>query len=641
MSIFIYKMISIFIFLLLTLYLVFSRQDNPLGRNMPFRMMVVSAFLACIFDFVATVYLAGETTAQARVWSYITIDLYFVLRLMLLVALSFFVIDFFKLPYRHKSMIVPVVIPAVAIGIGIIVSNWTGSAFTITDAGLYARGPLFPVYSLVGFWLVLWALIMVLNNRASLNKSKWHWSIIYVLLSCSGTVVQLFFPGIFLEHFTIGLAFLLMTFHFPKLDSLSLAGLYDTSALLERYDLLRNNGKLTHAVYCCLPDLTMLEENIGVTAVEGMLTDITEELRALAPQDELFRFKRRGFIFLSRGTTTEEKGSALLARVLALLEQERTVNGYTLHVDAFGSVLAFPVVRRSAVDYLASLQAVDRVWEESHESVINAHLINFKQEDLLLTIKRLLLSDRLADYLMVNYQPIYDVKSRSFPSAEALVRMKVEGIGLISPAEFIPLAEETGAILRIDEFMIDQVASFITRPDFASLGLSSVDVNLSPLEILQKGIAARIIGQLRARGAETSRLHIEILETAGSFSNPVLHENVTMLRTAGIQLSLDDFGSGDSGVHRLLILPFQTIKFDRLFIIRSLEDPRGATLIQGLASLGKALGFKIVMEGADTEEDAKRMIAFGADGIQGYHYSRPLAETDFIAFLRDHHEKTA
>ena len=158
----------------------------------------------------------------------------------------------------------------------------------------------------------------------------------------------------------------------------------------------------------------------------------------------------------------------------------------------------------------------------------------------------------------VYYQPIYSVKEKKFHSAEALIRLKDEKYGFISPEIFIPVAEKSGAIHKIGDFVLEQVCAFIASDEYKKLGMSYIEVNLSVVQCMQPKLANHIMEILTRYGVRPEQLNLEITETAASISQQALEDNIKDLTNMGMKFSLDDFGTGYSNMQRIVKLPFES-----------------------------------------------------------------------------------
>ncbi len=234
--------------------------------------------------------------------------------------------------------------------------------------------------------------------------------------------------------------------------------------------------------------------------------------------------------------------------------------------------------------------------------------------------------------LLVYYQPIYNVKSDKYYSAEALVRLNHPEYGLIPPGIFIPQAEKTGKIIQIDNYVFESICKFIASDDFKKSGLKYIEFNISMIDCVSPYLYSNIIYTMEKYGVTPDKINIEITESYDSLNEKVAKENIKKLKDYGISFSLDDYGTGYSNIERFSILPITNVKIDKSLVDSSTDD-KMRIVLKNTFNLIKSLERETIIEGIETEEQSKRFIDFDCDNIQGYYYSRPLPYDEFIKFI--------
>jgi EAL domain-containing protein (putative c-di-GMP-specific phosphodiesterase class I) len=228
----------------------------------------------------------------------------------------------------------------------------------------------------------------------------------------------------------------------------------------------------------------------------------------------------------------------------------------------------------------------------------------------------------------VYFQPVNDAKTKSINSFEALVRWRHPGRGMISPAEFIPLAEETGLIVPLGEWVLRTACREATRWPSAV----HVSVNLSACQF-KAGLAATIRKALADSGLSARRLELEITETVlldrSGDNLRILHE----LRDLGVKIAMDDFGTGYSSLSYLRGFPFDKIKIDQSFV-RNVDQRDAREIAKAIAALGLTLGMITTAEGVETQDHLDKMIEYGCIEVQGYLFSRPVPASHLPGLLK-------
>jgi EAL domain-containing protein (putative c-di-GMP-specific phosphodiesterase class I) len=239
--------------------------------------------------------------------------------------------------------------------------------------------------------------------------------------------------------------------------------------------------------------------------------------------------------------------------------------------------------------------------------------------------------------LKLVYQPQSSLSPKRITGFEALLRWQSSKRGLVSPADFIPLAEEIGIIVPIGEWVIRTAcreAAGWPRP-------LNIAVNVSATQFESPQLVPTIKSALAETRLDPHRLELEITESALMRDKETALKMLLEVREAGVRVSLDDFGTGYSSLSSLRSFPFDKIKIDQSFVRGPSDDQNGTAIVRAIAALGKALGMTTTAEGVETEEQLARVTADGCTDVQGYLISRPLAPERINEFLHSHMDRVA
>ena len=238
----------------------------------------------------------------------------------------------------------------------------------------------------------------------------------------------------------------------------------------------------------------------------------------------------------------------------------------------------------------------------------------------------------------VYYQPIYDIKKKKFASAEALVRLNDPEYGNIPPGLFIKYAEISNKIHIIGDFVIEKVCEFIGSEEAQSLGIDHIEVNLSAAQCVETEIVEKIRNWLDVYKVRPEQLRLEITEDSATFNPQIVEKNIVTLKEMGINFALDDYGTGYSNIKKVISLPFSVVKLNKTFV-DEIDNPDTVTLVKDTIHMLKSLGKEVLIEGVETEERADFFMNFkcdraqGCEYLQGFYFSKPLPETEFVKFL--------
>jgi diguanylate cyclase (GGDEF)-like protein len=234
------------------------------------------------------------------------------------------------------------------------------------------------------------------------------------------------------------------------------------------------------------------------------------------------------------------------------------------------------------------------------------------------------------------YQPKISLFDKSITGAEALIRWNHPEMGLVSPAEFIPLAESTDLIVPMTDWVISEACRQIGEWHRNDFQLESVAINITPASLLDKSINDHVLNNLRSAGIQASRLDFEITES-------VLMEDVDLIlpilqefKEYGCSISIDDFGTGYSSLSYLKRLPISKLKIDQSFIREIMYDNDDSIIVNAVIALAHSLGLKVIAEGVEDKDQLEYLTQHGCDVVQGYYYSCPLVSSDFYDWAMQH-----
>jgi diguanylate cyclase (GGDEF)-like protein/PAS domain S-box-containing protein len=235
------------------------------------------------------------------------------------------------------------------------------------------------------------------------------------------------------------------------------------------------------------------------------------------------------------------------------------------------------------------------------------------------------------DGIEVHYQPIVDARTGRLCALEALARWRTE-TGFVSPDRFIPLAEETGLILRLGASVLEKACNHMRSIAHLCPPNAVIAVNVSAREIREADFGASVQRVLQRTRLPANRLQLEITESA-YMSGEAGMRNIRALKELGIQLSIDDFGTGYSSLGYLKHLPVDALKIDRSFVSDILTDVADQAILRAIIAVAKHLGLGTIAEGVETKEQASYLRALGCTHLQGYYFARPLSADDLATYL--------
>ena len=235
--------------------------------------------------------------------------------------------------------------------------------------------------------------------------------------------------------------------------------------------------------------------------------------------------------------------------------------------------------------------------------------------------------------VLVYCQPVYNLKTGKYDTAEALMRLKLEETGLVFPDQFIPLAEENGYIHALTEIILSKTCRVLHDLIAEGYEITRISVNVSALELRDPCFCGDIDRIISEGGVDCERIAVELTESRNDSDFLLMKERIEELKGKGITLYLDDFGTGYSNMERILELPFDIIKFDRSMVIAGGQSKRSEQVLGSLADLFSKLNYSVLYEGVENEKDEQMCRELSASYLQGYKYSKPIPIGELRDFL--------
>lgn len=226
--------------------------------------------------------------------------------------------------------------------------------------------------------------------------------------------------------------------------------------------------------------------------------------------------------------------------------------------------------------------------------------------------------------VLVYCQPVFDIKTQKFETAEALMRLDLKESGIVSPAIFIPIAEKRGFIHVLTKIILNKTCKAIRELLDKGIEFNRISVNVSSIEVKDDGFCSDINRILFENNVPGDKLAIEMTESQSEEDFMIMKKKIDVLHEEGIQFYLDDFGTGYSNMERILELPFDIIKFDRSMVIAAGQDQRSGRIVENIAKMFSDFNYRVLYEGVENNDDEDRCLAMSATYLQGFKYSKPI-----------------
>jgi diguanylate cyclase (GGDEF)-like protein/PAS domain S-box-containing protein len=424
-----------------------------------------------------------------------------------------------------------------------------------------------------------------------------------------------------------------LAFHDP-LTNLANRLLFNDRLTMAVAQAHRHNQKLA-VLFLDLDRFKVINDSLGHTVGDGLLRQVAERIQGLVREgDTVARLGGDEFILLVPGITSEEDAAKIAHKICSAIRQPFSIDGRELFVTTSMGVSTYPsdghdsetLVRNAdSAMYRAKEQGRDNY--QLYTPAMNAR-----------AIERLSLESRLRQALANNelelhFQPFIDLRTAELLGAEALLRWRHPDLGLVPPKEFIPLAELSGLIVPIGEWVLHKACEEARKWHEKGFEDMTVSVNLSSRQFQQTDLLRQIREALEETGLEPGALDLEITESNAMQNAEHSIHTLWGLKKHGVRISMDDFGTGYSSLNYLKRFPIDRIKLDQSFVRDLPTDKDDAAIAMAVIAMGRSLELTVIAEGVETEEQLDFLRTHHCDQLQGFLLSRPLPAEAFQEFL--------
>ncbi|MCH9673080.1 MAG: EAL domain-containing protein [Gammaproteobacteria bacterium] len=423
----------------------------------------------------------------------------------------------------------------------------------------------------------------------------------------------------------------------------SLTGLPNRTKLIERLERAISRARRTDmkmgVLFLDLDGFKLVNDSLGHDIGDLLLRAVADRLAGcLRDTDTVARLGGDEFTVILGEVHSDEQIGRAARRVLEQLAKPIEVGGREIFVGASIGIAVFP---SDGKDVRTLLRSADMAMYRAKDSGRNNYqFYTPDMADRALTRMSLESSIRRAlehEDFIVYYQPLIDTSSGTLCAFEALVRWEHAELGVVSPGEFIPLAEDAGLIGRLGELVIRQVCAQIKEWEGEGLDNVKIAINLSGRQFNDPELVNTIKSILTQYGVRPDALVLELTENTVMQNAEASIEMLDELKALGIALAVDDFGTGYSSLSYLKRLPIDHLKIDRSFVSNVPDDADESAIVRAIVALAHSLRLGVVAEGVEEPAQIEFLQELGCDVLQGFYFSKPKPAQEAVEFLRDRH----
>ncbi len=647
---------SLFVLSVMLVYNII-RRDLPLRKNLAFNCLVISIAVADILDIMSS--FAIEKQAHLPYWFiYTTIILFYAVLASIPFTISYLAVCLTDRMKQHSRKMVClsflILVPMEAL---ILTSYFTNFCCEYTkERGYYTTTAGYVINVISAMMLVVSCLYLHRHRSETQSLSRRSLYAFTIITFLFAFAQILFFPFVPLicSGFTLSCLIMFIAVQNPDSYRDQRIGLFsrDGFNILQREHF---KERVKNSILCiAFSNYSVFRNSYGDDIIQPFLKDIGEYLNREVCTKGVIPFYIHGgrYLLVKKGfyDFSKEK-TAIDSRFLDPWEK----NGLSFNFSpAYAYVSSdLTISKMQETNFLIDRALEDAVKNGPFSFISVDEELSFEtRHDL--KIRQALDRALEEDSLEVWFQPIYAPNSDKISSAEALVRITDDELGVIYPDEFIKTAESNGSIIKLGFQVFRKICAFINTHDIKKYGLDYIEVNLSPIQCLNEHLADEIIAIRKAYGVSPDLINLEITETAASDASIVI-ENMLRLSRDGFSFSLDDYGTGYSNLMNMLSLPLSIIKIDKSIVwsyfdqsfalsvaageeafsaTAEFEPERDNNVLEDLIPMFQARGLKVLCEGVETNEMVRVLGEMGCDYMQGYFFSKPIPENDFLEYVK-------
>ena len=615
-------------------YTVIQNRNDKLQKKLYLFMLAFLAFNS-ITESIIQFVLKAKTNGNVSYYTiYVCEYLYYITHAALVSFLGYYVvvltskyINFRKIHYIIFGL------PILVIEVILISNPITGWVFSLDkETLLHTREWGIIVLYIISAFYILFFIIRVLVSWKSMNIKKKIAMSYFLIMVIAGILIQAFFMKNRVELLSESLAFLGLLLTVEDEDDLvnNDVGIYNRKALGIDLDNLIAN-KNSFYVICIKVENSDIIRRLTGSVDTNILTDMVfKELMKIVSKYDIYQTSPDTFIILVYDKTKDiaTKAFNLMSE---RFDKAFSYNNYEVMLDTTIMLAKLP----------NDLSSSDEVFNMADSTLPPDHKKRMiGKEDLSYLLRRKAVESALERAIRdgnfeVYYQPTFSVDTKSLFGAEALVRIKDKNITNLYPDEFIPLAEQIGLIGEIDDFVLNEVCSFIKSGIPKEYNLKSINVNLSVIQCSNYDFANHLIKIVSDSGVNKEYISFEITESLDSNAFESTNHVIKSLIDYGFKVYMDDYGTGYSNMHNLFSMDFNIIKIDKSILWGAFSSDLGLTILKNNIRMLKELNLKILVEGVETIEQIRLLEELGVDYLQGYYFSKPISKVDFIDFLKN------
>lgn len=612
-------------------YLFYRKKKHIKDRqHYSFCTLVYSAFFTTVWDIISATMIGQKQFGLPLV---IVTTFYYMNLQGTVFSFVMYLVDNLVMKEKYTRRLKLCLFVPIFVMLLLILTNPFTSLIFRVDANGYSAGPLQILCYIIALFYVSGAGYYLVTNWKVYNQKLRLMVCNVAVVNIAPVIVQIIFPEYLLMCFGFAISSLLLLMAVQDHESIlnPETGMANKSYLAEVVNRMIYNKYDFSAIMIRVADYDLITTTYGVYSAEEVMKEMAIFIQSHVDIGRAFQVSGNCFVLIPKDENIEELEQLLYQR----LSRNWNVNGTEIVCSIFVTHVDYPNRVHTLDDFDAHLTYFQKM-HRMRFGIVAPEELEVKDKIRQRQVERAIRQGLEEHLFTVYYQPICTTQDRKFVSAEALVRLTDPELGPISPAEFIPISEKNGTIIQIGYYVLEEVCKFIASHDMEALGIEYIEMNLSAVQCLQRDFMETVEEVMQRYRVDSKYICFEITETASNCAPAIFTENLDALIRRGHILALDDFGTGYGNLQRMVTSSFGLIKFDKDMIQQTCSEERLQFAFTRMQSMFHSMGSKVVAEGVETKEQYEFLKASGCDYIQGYYFSRPIPEKEYLAFLEQH-----
>ena len=600
-----------------------------------FTALISQCFCACVFD-ISSVQLIKHIS-PANLWlNYIVLMAYYIffnaMPLMFYMCFWFLSEKNRKMPLKQYWIYFGIYL---FFSLFTISSPFTHFVFWFDDNLVFHHGKLFYVYYILDVFYVAGGVVHFLRHKKHFTPNQII-SLMFFTGACFvACVIQTLVPNLLITCFVFSLTVLILFLSLENPDDYvdSESDVYNRAAFMVRAQDNMDFNRKMFIIGLYSEPLVHILRSIGEENRKLFYDIVFSFLKEKAGGENVYRLTYEKFAIMLTDST-EEQCNQIAKEIWEYFREPVKCGNIEISIAINMKTILFPDDVNTLEDLLDlvedSLEEKTTIEEGASLRANPKILNNRRREHKIVQILEDAMNNNSFDIV---YQPIYNIDKAGYTSAEALLRLRSEELGDITPDEFIPLAEKNGLALQIGNYVFKEVCKYVSENKLWEKGIENIHINLSIIQCMQEKLYEILFDIMDSYNLEYKYIDLDVSETTAILANDTLLRNMNVLIDHGMSFSLDNYGTGLSNTNTLVKYPFKYVKLDKTLVRSAVNDEKARIILHKTVSMVKDLDMMVVAEGVENMGEYDMVVYLGCNYIQGFMFSNPLSPQDYLKFV--------